>query len=207
MPFCSNSGARFLAENQGQKRENGVERTSAIALTSAACSMRDKALRRNVGMTDAVEIERRHGAIGQTFRRRSATNLPRRKHYRNARRMPLYKFHALPHIILSALGGLSCVACFASGRARLCPARCKRASSGLDPRPCRPRQSAHGGHRRRRAALQLAGVDRRGAAISRRPAPIHPQRLAVRWFSKKYDNSPMPHSIFFYGGYRHPRHL
>ncbi len=27
-----------------------------------------------------------------------------------------------------------------------------------------------------------------------------PQRLAQRWFSKKYDNSPMPHSIFFTGG-------
>jgi L,D-transpeptidase-like protein len=28
-----------------------------------------------------------------------------------------------------------------------------------------------------------------------------PQRLARTWFSKKYYNSPMPHSIFFYGGY------
>jgi lipoprotein-anchoring transpeptidase ErfK/SrfK len=25
--------------------------------------------------------------------------------------------------------------------------------------------------------------------------------LAARWFSKKYYNSPMPHSIFFYGGF------
>ena len=33
------------------------------------------------------------------------------------------------------------------------------------------------------------------------PGSYHPQRLAVRWFSRKYDNSPMPHSIFFYGGY------
>lgn len=33
------------------------------------------------------------------------------------------------------------------------------------------------------------------------PAGVfHPQRLAVRWFSRKYDNSPMPHSIFFRGG-------
>lgn len=33
------------------------------------------------------------------------------------------------------------------------------------------------------------------------PAGVfHPQRLAVRWFSRKYDNSPMPHSIFFHGG-------
>jgi lipoprotein-anchoring transpeptidase ErfK/SrfK len=29
----------------------------------------------------------------------------------------------------------------------------------------------------------------------------HPQRLARTWFSKKYYNSPMPHSIFFNGGY------
>jgi lipoprotein-anchoring transpeptidase ErfK/SrfK len=29
---------------------------------------------------------------------------------------------------------------------------------------------------------------------------FHAQRLAVTWFSSKYDNSPMPHSIFFHGG-------
>jgi L,D-transpeptidase catalytic domain len=28
-----------------------------------------------------------------------------------------------------------------------------------------------------------------------------PQRLARRWFSRKYYNSPMPHSIFFNGGF------
>ena len=33
------------------------------------------------------------------------------------------------------------------------------------------------------------------------PGTYHPQRLAVRWYSKKYNKSPMPHSIFFYGGY------
>jgi lipoprotein-anchoring transpeptidase ErfK/SrfK len=33
------------------------------------------------------------------------------------------------------------------------------------------------------------------------PAGVfHAQRLAVHWFSRKYDNSPMPHSIFFHGG-------
>lgn len=30
---------------------------------------------------------------------------------------------------------------------------------------------------------------------------FRPQRLARTWFSKKYYNSPMPHSIFFHGGY------
>ncbi len=29
----------------------------------------------------------------------------------------------------------------------------------------------------------------------------HPQRLEASWFSKLYYNSPMPHSIFFHGGY------
>jgi lipoprotein-anchoring transpeptidase ErfK/SrfK len=27
------------------------------------------------------------------------------------------------------------------------------------------------------------------------------QRMARMWYSRKYDNSPMPHSIFFLGGY------
>jgi hypothetical protein len=30
---------------------------------------------------------------------------------------------------------------------------------------------------------------------------FRPQRLARTWFSKKYYNSPMPHSIFFHGGF------
>jgi L,D-transpeptidase-like protein len=30
---------------------------------------------------------------------------------------------------------------------------------------------------------------------------FRPQRLARTWFSKKYYDSPMPHSIFFHGGY------
>jgi hypothetical protein len=29
----------------------------------------------------------------------------------------------------------------------------------------------------------------------------HPERLERKWFSKRYYNSPMPHSIFFHGGY------
>ena len=36
------------------------------------------------------------------------------------------------------------------------------------------------------------------------PTPVgtfHPLMLARHWFSSKYDNSPMPHSIFFHGGY------
>ncbi len=33
------------------------------------------------------------------------------------------------------------------------------------------------------------------------PGSYHPQMMARRWFSKRYYNSPMPHSIFFYRGY------
>lgn len=33
------------------------------------------------------------------------------------------------------------------------------------------------------------------------PGTYHPQRLALHWYSSKYDNAPMPHSIFFHGGY------
>src|ERR1700734_3683215 len=33
------------------------------------------------------------------------------------------------------------------------------------------------------------------------PGTYHPEMLAVRWFSRKYYNSPMPHAIFFHGGY------
>ena len=33
------------------------------------------------------------------------------------------------------------------------------------------------------------------------PGTYHPEMLARYWFSRKYYNSPMPHSIFFYGGF------
>lgn len=31
------------------------------------------------------------------------------------------------------------------------------------------------------------------------PGTFHPQFMAARWFSRAFDNAPMPHSIFFYG--------
>jgi lipoprotein-anchoring transpeptidase ErfK/SrfK len=33
------------------------------------------------------------------------------------------------------------------------------------------------------------------------PGTYHPQMLARSWFSRRYYNSPMPHSIFFYRGF------
>lgn len=33
------------------------------------------------------------------------------------------------------------------------------------------------------------------------PGTYHPQMMAVRWFSREYYNSPMPHAIFFHRGF------
>jgi lipoprotein-anchoring transpeptidase ErfK/SrfK len=34
------------------------------------------------------------------------------------------------------------------------------------------------------------------------PAGVfHPHWMVARWFSRVYDNAPMPHAIFFYGGF------
>ncbi len=30
---------------------------------------------------------------------------------------------------------------------------------------------------------------------------FRPQRLEKEWYSRKYDDAPMPHSVFFHGGY------
>jgi lipoprotein-anchoring transpeptidase ErfK/SrfK len=33
------------------------------------------------------------------------------------------------------------------------------------------------------------------------PGDYYVQRMERMWYSRKYDMSPMPHSLFFYGGY------
>lgn len=57
-------------------------------------------------------------------------------------------------------------------------------------------------------SVLVDGVPRYGFAVSTGRAgygtpngTYHPQRLAASWFSKLYYNSPMPHSIFFHGGF------
>jgi L,D-transpeptidase catalytic domain len=57
-------------------------------------------------------------------------------------------------------------------------------------------------------SVSVDGVPRYSFAVSTGRAgygtpngTYHPQRLAASWFSKLYYNSPMPHSIFFHGGY------
>jgi lipoprotein-anchoring transpeptidase ErfK/SrfK len=59
-----------------------------------------------------------------------------------------------------------------------------------------------------RMAVSVDGVPRYNWRVStaRRgyitpPGTYHPEMLARHWFSRKYYNSPMPHSIFFYGGF------
>jgi lipoprotein-anchoring transpeptidase ErfK/SrfK len=41
-----------------------------------------------------------------------------------------------------------------------------------------------------------------GRAPYRTPrGTFRPVRMHKMWYSRRYDNAPMPHSIFFYGGY------
>ena len=41
-----------------------------------------------------------------------------------------------------------------------------------------------------------------GRSGYRTPAGVfHPEWMTVRWFSRIYDNSPMPHSIFYFSGF------
>ena len=62
-------------------------------------------------------------------------------------------------------------------------------------------------------ATQTMDVSVDGASVYRWPVStgrrgfgtpagtFRPQRMAARWFSTVYYNAPMPHAIFFHGGY------
>ncbi len=59
-----------------------------------------------------------------------------------------------------------------------------------------------------RLTVEVDGVPRHDWPVStarwgyRTPNGVYrPERLARKWFSRKYDWSPMPYSIFFHGGY------
>src|SRR3979411_1511807 len=61
---------------------------------------------------------------------------------------------------------------------------------------------------RQRMSVSVDGQDRYNWPISTARAGYstpngvyHPELLARRWFSRKYYGSPMPHAIFFHGGY------
>ena len=46
----------------------------------------------------------------------------------------------------------------------------------------------------------MESVDRR-QGLSYPAGAFKPTRMHEMWYSKKYDNAPMPHSVFFHGGY------
>src|SRR5260370_9836018 len=59
-----------------------------------------------------------------------------------------------------------------------------------------------------RMSVSIDGEDRYNWPVSTARAgyvtpngTYHPEFLARRWFSHKYYDSPMPHSIFFHGGF------
>ena len=61
---------------------------------------------------------------------------------------------------------------------------------------------------RQRMSVSVDGEDRYNWPVSTARAGYttpngvyHPELLARRWFSHKYYGSPMPHSIFFHGGF------
>ena len=77
------------------------------------------------------------------------------------------------------------------------------ADAGARRRPGPDRQiiAAHGRQRRRRRC-DTTGRFRPARGGYGTPSGIfHPQSMARRYFSRKYYNAPMPHAIFFYGGF------
>ena len=60
MRSLANSGARFFAENQGQNRDTGIERTSAMALAPAARSI---AVKRGAGILECPMVNRSNAVM------------------------------------------------------------------------------------------------------------------------------------------------
>jgi lipoprotein-anchoring transpeptidase ErfK/SrfK len=80
------------------------------------------------------------------------------------------------------------------------------AISGLAP--ARADVTVHIDKYSQRMAVSIDGTNRYNWPVSTgrdgygTPSGVfHPQMMARRWFSRKYYNSPMPHSIFFYHGF------
>jgi lipoprotein-anchoring transpeptidase ErfK/SrfK len=80
--------------------------------------------------------------------------------------------------------------------------------SGLALTPARAGVVVHIDKSSQRMAVSIDGMTRYNWPVStgRRgygtPSGVfRPQMMARRWFSRKYYNSPMPHSIFFYHGF------
>jgi len=80
--------------------------------------------------------------------------------------------------------------------------------SGLALSPARADVVVHIDKSSQRMAVSVDGMTRYSWPVSTgrsgygTPSGVfHPQLMARHWFSRKYYNSPMPHSIFFYGGF------
>jgi lipoprotein-anchoring transpeptidase ErfK/SrfK len=73
------------------------------------------------------------------------------------------------------------------------------AASFLNSHSARASVSVHIDKSHQRTTVSVDGKPRRGYGT---PSGVfRPQMMARRWFSCKYYNSPMPHSIFFHRGY------
>ena len=80
--------------------------------------------------------------------------------------------------------------------------------AGLALTPARADVVVHIDKSSQRMAVSVDGMTRYNWPISTGRSgygtpsgAYHPQLMARRWFSRKYYNSPMPHAIFFYGGF------
>jgi lipoprotein-anchoring transpeptidase ErfK/SrfK len=82
------------------------------------------------------------------------------------------------------------------------------AMSTLAPAPARADVTVHIDKYSQRMAVSIDGYPRYNWPVSTgrsgygTPSGVfRPQMMARRWFSRRYYNSPMPHSIFFYHGF------
>ena len=82
------------------------------------------------------------------------------------------------------------------------------AMTALAPAPARADVTVHIDKYSQRMSVSIDGYPRYYWPVSTgrsgygTPSGVfRPQMMARRWFSRKYYNSPMPHSIFFYHGF------
>ena len=82
------------------------------------------------------------------------------------------------------------------------------AMSALAMAPARAEVTVHIDKYSQRMSVSIDGTPRYNWPVSTgrsgygTPSGVfRPQMMARRWFSRKYYNSPMPHSIFFYHGF------
>src|SRR5580704_1896238 len=159
MPCCASVAAKFLPENHGKRRENGVERTSAMASTPAS---RSNATKRSAGIFEWPMLNRSKDDIAESLAEKLRQFHGRQHIGAVNRRCRAYFFARLGSATMlpalptkTMLGDCNapvalcgCHRRMGFGFPALWPAR-----RGRRRRQHRPRQPDHGGQRRRRAAL------------------------------------------------------